>query len=190
MGLAADLLVTAGDTRGCVPGVLVVLQDVRVIRSRPHPPWQTEWMPDALTSDERSKLMARIKGADTKPELKVRSLLYRLGFRFRLHRHDLPGKPDIVLLKHQAVVFVNGCFWHHHTCKVGHVPKSRADYWGPKLARTKARDARDHAALAALGWRIKVVWECEVADTEALGRELQSFLVGRPSSSDKLPRDA
>lgn len=133
-------------------------------------------MADRLTPEDRSRLMRAIKGSNTKPELLVRSLLHRLGYRFRLHRRDLPGKPDIVLPRYRAVIFVNGCFWHCHTCRAGHVPKSREHYWGPKLARTQERDARNYAALVDQGWRVKVVWECEISDPEVLAQNLNAFL--------------
>ena len=133
-------------------------------------------MSDRLTPENRSSLMRAIKGKNTNPEIKVRSLLHQLGFRFRLHRRNLPGNPDIVLPKYRSVIFVNGCFWHRHTCRAGHVPKSRQEYWAPKLDRTQARDAENYAALIAQGWRVKVVWECEVADPVALTRELLGFL--------------
>jgi len=133
-------------------------------------------MVDTLSPEGRSRLMSKIKGSNTKPELVVRSLLHRLGFRFRLHRRDLPGTPDIVLPKHQAVIFVNGCFWHRHTCKAGHVPKSRESYWAPKLDKTQSRDARNQAELVAQGWRVKVIWECEVTEIEALTQTIREFL--------------
>ena len=131
---------------------------------------------DIVSPIVRSRMMAGIKGKNTKPEIKVRSLLHHLGFRFRLHRRDLPGNPDIVLPKYRSVIFVNGCFWHRHTCRTGHVPKSRQEYWAPKLDRTQARDAENYAALTAQGWHVKVVWECEVANAAALTRLLLGFL--------------
>lgn len=132
-------------------------------------------MVDRLNREDRSRVMRGIKSTNTKPELEVRSLLHHLGYRFRLHRRDLPGKPDIVLPKHRAVIFVNGCFWHCHTCKMGHVPRSRTEYWAPKLRRTQERDVRNYAMLGELGWRVKVVWECEVNDQKTLSSELTAF---------------
>lgn len=101
---------------------------------------------------------------DTGPERTVRSVLHRAGFRFRLHRRDLPGKPDIVLPAKRLVVFVHGCFWHGHGCSKGKLPKSRLDYWGPKIAANAARDKRSVRALTKLGWRSLTVWQCELAD--------------------------
>jgi DNA mismatch endonuclease (patch repair protein) len=106
--------------------------------------------------------MAAIKGADTKPEMRVRSLLHSLGFRYRLHRKDLPGRPDIVLSKYRTVIFVHGCFWHSHDCRWGAVvPKTRAEFWQEKRQGTIERDARNVAALRAAGWKIVTIWECE-----------------------------
>lgn len=133
-------------------------------------------MSDRLSVTARSALMRSIRSVDTKPEKHVRSVLHRLGYRFRLHRNDLPGKPDIVLPKHRAVIFVNGCFWHSHTCKAGHCPKSRQEYWGPKLKRTVERDAQNYATLRQLGWRVKIIWECELSDTPLLVAGLLKFI--------------
>jgi DNA mismatch endonuclease, patch repair protein len=124
----------------------------------------------------RSEVMARIKGKDTGPERAVRSLLHALGYRFRLHRKDLPGSPDIVLPGRKAVIFVHGCFWHGHGCKRGsRTPKANTDYWSKKLAGNVARDARTRAELEALGWRVLVVWECEVLDRMSLAGIVTRF---------------
>jgi len=112
--------------------------------------------------------MARIRSKDTRPELAVRSILHRLGFRFRLHRRDLPGTPDIVMPGRSAVVFVHGCFWHGHRCKVGKMPKSRVAYWEAKIAANRARDARVRRKLRGLGWKVVVVRECELGHLDAL----------------------
>lgn len=134
---------------------------------------------DTLTPEDRRRTMAAVKGSDTTPELIVRRLLHAAGYRFRLHRKDLPGKPDIVLPKHRAVIFVHGCFWHQHpNCKHAARPTSRRSYWDPKLDRNVARDARHLAALDEAGWRTLVVWECEIRDREALARRLSAFLEG------------
>lgn len=109
---------------------------------------------DRITSVERSALMSRIKSKDTRPELFVRSLLHSLGYRFRLHRKDLPGCPDIVLPKYRKVVLVQGCFWHGHTCRRASHPKSNADYWHAKIARNQARDARNIGLLTEQGWDV------------------------------------
>jgi len=121
--------------------------------------------------------MARIKGKDTKPEKTVRSLLHAMGYRFRLHRKDLPGTPDIVLSGRKAVVFVHGCFWHGHSCSRNkRQPKTNALFWARKLALNVARDMRNREELEALGWRVLVVWECEIKEVTALSERLQAFL--------------
>lgn len=121
--------------------------------------------------------MAAVKGKNTGAELTVRRLLHAAGFRFRLHRKDLPGSPDIVLPKYRAVVFVHGCFWHQHLdCKRATRPTSNLDYWVRKLNRNMARDQQNQAELEALGWRVVVVWECEMKDAPALTARLSSQL--------------
>ena len=133
-------------------------------------------MVDRISSEHRSWNMGRIKGRDTAPELAVRSLLHRLGLRFRLHRRDLPGRPDIVLPRWKSVVFVHGCFWHRHTgCRFAYMPKSRLDFWTHKFEDTAKRDERNQEDLAAAGWRILVVWECEVANRARLSKRLQGL---------------
>ena len=107
--------------------------------------------------------MSRIHSRDTSPELALRSALHREGFRFRLHRKDLPGKPDILLPKHQAVIFVHGCFWHNHArCVDGHTPKTNSDYWRDKLQRNVTRDRKHRRLLRQLGWTVLIIWECEI----------------------------
>ena len=121
--------------------------------------------------------MARIRSRDTAPERRVRSLLHRLGYRFRLHARDLPGRPDIVLRPRRAAVFVHGCFWHGHDCPRGaRMPKANAAYWSAKIARNRARDAEALAALDALGFRALTLWECELRDEPALALRLRAFL--------------
>ena len=122
--------------------------------------------------------MQRVKGKDTQPEKIVRSLLHRLGYRFRLHRKDLPGTPDIVFPSRRLALFVHGCFWHGHGCRIGQLPKSRLDYWQPKIEANRARDRRNEAALAEAGWRVATVWQCELADREALADRLRRLLDG------------
>jgi DNA mismatch endonuclease (patch repair protein) len=131
---------------------------------------------DRLASATRRRLMQAIKGKNTKPELVVRSLLHKLGYRFRLRRKDLPGTPDIVFPSRKAAIFVHGCFWHGHLCRIGQLPKSRIDYWKPKISANRTRDDRKQAALAASGWRLFVVWQCELTDTKALAGKLGMFL--------------
>lgn len=123
--------------------------------------------------------MSRIKGANTKPEIAVRSLLHRLGYRFRLHRRELPGTPDIVLPGRAAVVFVHGCFWHGHACKRTKMPKTRKAYWVLKIERNRRRDARKRRQLKTLGWKVVVVWECETKKPEKLSQKLHSALDGQ-----------
>lgn len=131
---------------------------------------------DRLSPERRSWLMSRIKGANTKPEIAVRSLLHRMGYRFRLHRRGLPGTPDIVLPVREAVVFVHGCFWHGHACKKTKMPKSRESYWTEKIEANRRRDARNRKSLRALGWKVVVVWECEVKKGELISRRLKKAL--------------
>ncbi|WP_249138362.1 very short patch repair endonuclease [Phenylobacterium montanum] len=128
--------------------------------------------------------MAKVKGRDTRPELIVRRLLWRLGARYRLHRKDLPGSPDIVLPGRRLVVFVHGCFWHGHDCARGaRVPKANRDYWLAKVARNRARDVQTRKKLEAAGWRVEVVWECELKAAAALEARLRSLLTPpRPAS--------
>jgi DNA mismatch endonuclease (patch repair protein) len=117
--------------------------------------------------------MAAIRGRDTSPELKVRSLLHRLGYRFRLHRRDLPGSPDIVLPKHKIVVFVHGCFWHRHPgCSQATTPKTREVFWGRKFQQNVERDHRQQQQLREMGWSVMVVWECELLDLPSLTARL------------------
>jgi len=134
-------------------------------------------MTDVFTAEKRSAVMARVKARDTGPELVVRRLLWRLGARYRLDRRDLPGRPDIVMPGRKLAVFVHGCFWHGHDCVRGaRVPKANRDYWTAKIARNRARDIETRAKLEALGWRVEVVWECDLKDAEALERRLAKLL--------------
>lgn len=128
----------------------------------------------------RSALMARIRAKDTKPERLVRSLAHKLGVRFRLHRKDLPGTPDLTFPALQKVIFVHGCFWHQHPgCQFSRLPKTRVEYWYPKLRGNRARDLRVKKALAERGWSVMVVWECETFIPSALSRRLKKFLRGK-----------
>ena len=130
-------------------------------------------MPDVLTREQRRFNMSRIRGTDTTPELRVRRTLYSLGFRFRLHRRDLPGKPDIVLPKYRIAIFVHGCFWHRHGCKNGQpVPATRTQFWTKKFADTIARDRRNIALLKADSWNVLVIWECETKNDLTLQRRI------------------
>jgi len=120
--------------------------------------------------------MSQIHSKDTKPELIVRSILHRLGYRFRLHRKDLPGRPDVVLPRHKKIVLVHGCFWHGHLCKIAPGPKSNTAYWSPKIETNRARDARNRAALASLGWDVLELWECEIRDVKTTEERLLRFM--------------
>ena len=132
---------------------------------------------DVFTPQQRSAVMARVKGKDTKPELKLRRLAHAMGYRFRLHRKDLPGSPDLVFPGRRAVIFVHGCFWHGHDCPRGaRQPKQNAEYWIAKIARNRSRDAAAQAALTEQGWRVGVFWECEMKNPDLLAARLKAFL--------------
>jgi DNA mismatch endonuclease, patch repair protein len=132
---------------------------------------------DKFTSEERSRIMSRVKGRDTKPEKLVRRLLHAMGYRFRLHRKDLPGKPDIVLPRHKKIVFVHGCFWHGHpSCRRAARPTSNVAFWNTKIDANIERDAVAQRALAMLGWRYLIVWQCETRNLLALTTKLEQFL--------------
>lgn len=128
-------------------------------------------MADVLTQEQRRFNMSRIRGANTKPELAVRSALHGMGYRFRLHDRKLPGRPDIVLRRHRTVIFVNGCFWHGHGCRFSKMPATRSDFWGSKIARTKMRDSTVVEQLLSLGWNVVIVWECAVRGRRAETRQ-------------------
>jgi DNA mismatch endonuclease, patch repair protein len=140
-------------------------------------------MTDTISPERRSENMRRIRGKGMKPEILVRQLVHGLGFRFRLHRTDLPGKPDLVLPRHRKIILVHGCFWHGHSdpsCVDGRrQPKSNLDYWLPKLARNKERDQLNIETLNALGWRTLIVWECETKHPGQLRDKLKSFVEER-----------
>jgi DNA mismatch endonuclease (patch repair protein) len=129
---------------------------------------------------DRSENMRRIRSKGMRPELAVRRLAHKMGYRFRLHREDLPGKPDLVFVSRRKVIFVHGCFWHsHQACGAAHMPKSNLTYWKPKLERNRERDTRNIEALAAAGWKPLIIWECETKDEENLGKRIAVFLKGR-----------
>ena len=132
---------------------------------------------DVFSKEKRSAVMRQVKSTGTAPEIALRKLLTGLGLRYRLHRKDLPGKPDIVFSGRRTALFVHGCFWHGHDCARGaRAPKANADYWQAKIARNRARDARVQAELASLGWRPFVVWECELRDRAGLATRLRTVL--------------
>ena len=131
---------------------------------------------DNMTPELRSKQMSLVRSIDTKPEWTVRHLVYKLGYRYRLHRKDLPGKPDLVFGPRQKVIFVHGCFWHGHRCRLGRMPKSSLDYWQDKIARNRARDAKHLRRLRKLGWSALVLWECQLKSHDALANKITQFL--------------
>jgi DNA mismatch endonuclease (patch repair protein) len=134
-------------------------------------------MVDKLDRERRSHNMRQIRSKHMLPELAVRKLVHAMGFRYRLHRRDLPGSPDIVLPAHRKAIFVHGCFWHQHRqCGEGRVPKSRQSYWRPKLEGNVARDLRNKRKLRRLGWRTLTIWECEMHDGDKVVRKLKDFL--------------
>ncbi len=138
-----------------------------------------------LTPEQRSDNMRRIRGRDTGPEMIVRRLVHGLGYRYRLHRRDLPGKPDMVFPKRGKVIFIHGCFWHQHQgCSDGHQPRSNRGYWQTKLANNLRRDSEHMRQLEAAGWNILVIWECELADRAALTRRIQRFLNSSLAETD------
>lgn len=134
-------------------------------------------MPDVFNPEERSRIMAKVRGENTSPERLVRSLIHKMGYRFRLNVKDLPGKPDIVLKKHKKVIFVHGCFWHQHEgCPHAARPSSNTEYWNKKLDRNMIRDRENVHKLEYLGWNVLIVWECETRDREKLVDKLKGFL--------------
>ena len=142
-------------------------------------------MTDIVNAAKRSEIMSRIKGRNTKPELIVRRIAHGLGFRFRLHRGDLPGSPDMVFPRYRTVVFVHGCFWHRHAgCRYAYRPKSRIQFWTKKFEENVARDTRNEISLRDLGWRVLVIWECETRDRAAVRAQLLAHLRRRGVASD------
>jgi DNA mismatch endonuclease (patch repair protein) len=133
---------------------------------------------DTLSPEARSLLMSKIRGKDTLPELAVRRMLFALGYRYRLHSRNLPGRPDLVFPARRKVVFVHGCFWHGHSCLKGRLPRTRPEFWAAKIGGNKLRDRRNRWALAKLGWRSIVVWECKLRDAERTAARLVEFLEG------------
>lgn len=130
-----------------------------------------------MTSVERSRIMRAVKSQDTKPELAVRQMVHRLGYRYRLHRKDLPGKPDLVFPSRRKVIFVHGCFWHGHNCKRGaRVPKTNRKYWENKIKRNRDRDQSTYKSLLAEGWASLTIWECELKDLKSVQRMATEFL--------------
>ena len=139
---------------------------------------------DIMTPAERSAMMSRIRGADTKPELFVRRALHAIGYRFRTHVRDLPGRPDLVFTKRHAVIFVHGCFWHRHGCRKTYSPKSRQEFWQEKFRGNVTRDTRNQNLLADAGWRVLIVWECEIESDPTTLDRIVDFL-GPPRMANK-----
>src|SRR5690606_36680571 len=139
-------------------------------------------MTDVVDSATRSRMMSGIRGRNTKPEILIRSLLHRHGFRFRLHARDLPGKPDIVLPRYHAVIFVHGCFWHGHDCPLFKWPGTRPHFWRDKIGQNRANDHKAREALLASEWRVAIVWECAIRgaskNTKAVAHSLADWLQG------------
>jgi len=139
-------------------------------------------MTDVFPNDKRSWIMSRVREKNTSPELKVRSLVHRLGYRFRLHRKDLPGKPDLVFPSREKIIFVHGCFWHGHDCARGNrVPKTNTKYWIEKIKRNVERDFKQHTDLKAMGWNIYVIWECEINNLNIVAGKIDKFLSNKES---------
>jgi len=132
---------------------------------------------DNLSRAERSEIMARVRSTDTRPEMLVRKLVYALGYRYRLHARELPGRPDIVFRKRAKVIFIHGCFWHRHTrCALARLPKSRLDFWLPKLEGNKRRDDRNRRELQRMGWKVLTVWECQLNRPARMADRIRRFL--------------
>ncbi|WP_247879620.1 very short patch repair endonuclease [Azospirillum sp. TSA6c] len=144
-------------------------------------------MTDTRTPEQRRRIMQAVKTKDTGPEWAVRRWLHARGYRYRLHRKDLPGRPDIVLPGRRLAIFVHGCFWHNHGCEKGRAPKSRLEYWGPKLEANRRRDASKAAELEAQGWRVLTIWQCEISDEATLSEVLLPVLESGKISIDSAP---
>ena len=146
-------------------------------------------MTDIMDAATRSRLMARVRATDTKPEIALRRALFALGFRYRLYRKDLPGKPDIVFPKYHAVIFIHGCFWHGHDCELFRLPKTRPEFWQAKIDANRARDARNRARLEEAGWRSLEIWECAMRgrgrwEFDQLVRAVSDWLVSNHASTE------
>jgi DNA mismatch endonuclease, patch repair protein len=132
---------------------------------------------DSLSRAERSEIMARVRSKNSRPEMFVRRLVFALGYRYRLHAKELPGRPDMVFRKLRKVIFIHGCFWHRHSaCVFARLPKSRLDFWLPKLEGNRKRDEKNKRELQHQGWKVLTIWECELGDSERLGARIRRFL--------------
>lgn len=158
------------------------------IRGQEKAVWAGDRMADIYSRERRSHIMGRILSKDTLPEVKVRRALHRMGYRFRIHRKDLPGKPDIVLPKWKIVIFVHGCFWHGHDCCEGHIPKTNSSYWAPKLERNRKRDLENAEKLDRLNWKRIVVWECQTGSLKKLEDCLREVMQSVRGTDDSKTR--
>ena len=140
-------------------------------------------MADTRTPEQRSRIMAAVRSKHTSPEMTVRRWLFARGYRYRLHRKDLAGRPDRVLPSRRVVIFVHGCFWHGHGCAKGKLPKSRLEFWSDKIRRNRERDAKAAIALQAMRWRVLTIWQCETRDSDRLAESILSFLEGSTEST-------
>jgi len=142
-------------------------------------------MTDTLSPEERSQRMSLIRGKDTTPELRLRRLVHGMGFRYRLHVKELPGKPDLVFPARKAVIFMHGCFWHRHPgCKLARMPKSKLNFWKPKLEGNRKRDIVNQTLLKKLGWRSLVIWECEMRNLDKVAKKVRDFLTKQESTDE------
>lgn len=144
---------------------------------------------DNLTKEKRSAVMRSVKGKNTAPEMIVRQLLHKLGYRYRLHRKELPGSPDLVFGSRHKVVFVHGCYWHGHGCKYGQLPKTNLAFWSTKIESNRRRDERNLGDLQALGWDVLIVWQCETRNISALHSSLTNFLGITKKPIDRIAAD-
>ena len=134
-------------------------------------------MADVFSPEQRSRVMRQVKSQDTSTEMTIRRMVWRMGFRYRLHRKDLPGAPDLVFVGKRKIIFVHGCFWHGHDCTRGdRIPKSNRDYWLTKIGKNRARDRGYQTALQEAGWKVMIVWECELKNRETITEKLHFFL--------------
>lgn len=133
-------------------------------------------MSDIFSQTKRSDIMSKISSKDTKPEILVRKFLFSKGFRYRINVKTLPGKPDIVLPKYKTIIFVNGCFWHGHNCKKGKLPSSNTDFWKEKISNNKLRDAKNSDLLVKLGWKVIIIWQCEISKIDNRTKILNKLL--------------
>jgi len=133
-------------------------------------------MTDHVSQEDRSRIMKEVRSKNTSTELAVRKLIYSLGYRYRLHYKELPGKPDLTFIGRKKAIFIHGCFWHAHECPKGRPPKSNLAYWLPKLERNKARDIENINSLSSLGWKTLTIWQCEIKNEESLRKKILHFL--------------